>query len=303
VPVNDKGEFCRIPSTFRSWIKNDSSAVFQPEPNRYHLYVSFACPWAHRTLMLLKLKGLEHVISYSVVDWLLDMDSDLGWTLKDPHHPKFTHMISIYQLNEPGFDGNVTVPVLFDLKTQKIVNNESSEIIRMLNSEFNSFAKHPQLDLYPESLRAKIDELNDEVYTKLNNGVYRSGFATSQEAHDSAYNGIFEMLDKLEQILSKQRYLISDKQLTEADVRVWPTLLRFDIVYFTHFKCNKKLISKDYPNIFGYLREIYQMDGIKDTVNFEHIKKHYFISHTHINPSKLVPQGPDVDFEQAHGRK
>jgi len=231
------------------------------------------------------------------------MDSDLGWTLKDPHHPKFTHMISIYQLNEPGFDGNVTVPVLFDLKTQKIVNNESSEIIRMLNSEFNSFAKHPQLDLYPESLRAKIDELNDEVYTKLNNGVYRSGFATSQEAHDSAYNGIFEMLDKLEQILSKQRYLISDKQLTEADVRVWPTLLRFDIVYFTHFKCNKKLISKDYPNIFGYLREIYQMDGIKDTVNFEHIKKHYFISHTHINPSKLVPQGPDVDFEQAHGRK
>jgi len=234
------------------------------------------------------------------------MESRKGWSFEngfpDPHHPEFTHLKQVYQLANPEYNERVTVPVLFDLKTKTIVNNESSEIIRMLNSEFNEFAKHPKVDLYPEALRSIIDPLNDEIYTKLNNGVYKSGFATTQEAHEAAYNGIFEVLDKLEQILSKQRYLASNDQLTETDIRTFVTLVRFDPVYVTHFKCNKKLITKDYPNLFGFLREIYQMPGIKDTVKMDHIKKHYFMSHIHVNPSRLVPQGPDVDYDQPHGR-
>ncbi|CAF0790749.1 unnamed protein product [Didymodactylos carnosus] len=306
VPVNDKGEFVRKESAFRNWIKDDGTAEFKAESNRYHLYVSYACPWAHRTLVVRKLKGLEDVISYSNVDWFLELDKGCGWTFgkrsPDPHHSNFTHLKNVYQLSDPNYDGRVTVPVLFDLKTQKVVNNESSEIIRILNSEFNRFAKNPDLDLYPESLRSKIDSLNDEIYSKLNNGVYRSGFAKTQEAYESAFNDVFNILDKLEVILSESRYLADSNKLTEADVRLWTTLVRFDPVYVTHFKCNKKLITKDYPNLYGFLREIYQMNGIKETVNMDEIKKHYFASHKHINPAGIVPLGPDVDYDLPHKR-
>lgn len=182
------------------------------------------------------------------------------------------------------------------------MNNESAEIIRMLNSEFNKFARNPTLDLYPEPLRARIDQLNEEIYGKLNNGVYRAGFAKSQEAYDVAYNDVFHMLEVLEEILSKQRYLVDDKHLTETDVRAWTTLLRFDPVYFTHFKCNKKMISKDYPNIFAFVREIYQIDGVKKTVNMTEIKRHYYSSHLMINPVGIIPHGPEIDYDIPHGR-
>ncbi|CAF0726744.1 unnamed protein product [Adineta ricciae] len=304
--TNVKGEFIRGVTAFRNWIKDDSSAEYQPEANRYHIYVALACPWAHRTLTVLKLKGLDHVISYSVVDSLLEFEKGCGWAFgekyPDPHHPTFTHLKDVYKLNDPDYSGRVTVPVLFDLKTQKIVNNESAEIIRMLNSEFNKLARYPDLDLYPESLRSRIDELNEQVYPKLNNGVYRAGFAKSQEAYDAAFEDVFSMLDILEGILSKQRYLIDNKQITEADVRAWTTLLRFDPVYFTHFKCNKKMISKDYPNLFGFVREIYQMKDVKETVNFNEIKRHYFASHLMVNPTGIVARGPEINYDLPHDR-
>lgn len=304
--TNAKGEFIRSTSKFRNWIRDDPSAEHPAEANRYHLYVSWACPWAHRTLAVLKLKGLNDVISFSVVDSLLEMEKGCGWAFgenyPDPHHPTFTHLKDVYKLNEPNYSDRVTVPVLFDLKAQKIVNNESSEIIRMLNSEFNKFARHPGLNLYPEHLHSRIDELNEQVYPKLNNGVYRAGLAKSQEAYEAAFQDVFSMLDTLETILSKQRYLIDSNQITEADIRAWVTLLRFDPVYFTHFKCNKKMISKDYPNIYGFVREICQMDGIKETVNLYEIKKHYYASHLMINPTGIIPLGPDIDYEIPHGR-
>ncbi|CAF0735959.1 unnamed protein product [Didymodactylos carnosus] len=286
-----------LTTTFRNWIKRDGSTEFKPELNRYHLYVSYACPWAHRALVVRILKGLEHVISYSTVHWFLE---EGGWKFTkeypDPHHSEdFTHLKNVYTLSDPNYDGNITVP------TQKIVNNESSEIIRMLNSEFNEYAKN-SLDLYPEQLRSQIDSINDEVYPKLNNGVYRAGFAKNQEAYESAFNDVFYMLDKIEAILSKQRYLVDNKILTEADIRLWTTLIRFDPVYVTHFKCNKYLVTKDYPNIYGYMCEIYQMNGIKETVNMFHIKNHYFQSHTHINPTKIVPLGPEIDYTKPHKR-
>ncbi|CAF1474804.1 unnamed protein product, partial [Didymodactylos carnosus] len=306
VSVNEKREVVKNEPTFRNWIKDDKTAAFEAEPNRYHLYISSACPWAHRTLVVRKLKGLEDIISYSSVDTFLDMAKGCGWAFSksypDPHHSHFTHLKDVYRLSDPNFDGRVTVPVLFDLKTQNIVNNESSEIIRMLNSEFNRFAKNPDLDLYPESLRSKIDLLNDEIYSKLNTGVYRAGFATTQEVYESAFHDVFQILDKLEIILSESRYLADNNKLTEADVRLWTTLVRFDPVYVTHFKCNKKLITKDYPNLYGFLREIYQMNGIKETVKIDEIKKLYFTSHRHINSTGIIPLGPDVDYDLPHKR-
>jgi len=254
----------------------------------------------------LKLKGLDHVISYSTVDTLLEMEKGCGWAFgekyPDPHHPTFTYLKDVYKLNDPDYNGRVTVPVLFDLKTQKIVNNESAEILRMLNSEFNEFARHPNVDLYPESLRSRIDQLNDEIYPTLNNGVYRAGFAKSQDAYNAAFVDVFSMLDKLEGILSQQRYLIDNEHLTETDVRAWTTLLRFDPVYFGHFKCNKKMISKDYPNLFAFIRDIYQIDGIKDTVDINEIKRHYYASHLMINPTGIIPLGPEIDYDLPHGR-
>jgi len=302
--VDDDGEFVRKPTTFRSWIRADGSSEFQPAPGRYHLYVSYACPWAHRTLIFRKLKGLEHAISFDVVDAFLP---EVGWTFEqnvpgatgDSVHD-FHLLREVYKEARTDFGGTITVPVLYDKERRVIVNNESADIIRMLNAEFQEIAGHPEADFYPESLRERIDELNDWIYPDINNGVYRSGFARKQAAYNKAVNGLFAALDRVEAILGESRYLCGDR-LTEADIRLFTTLIRFDAVYVTHFKCNIRRII-DYPNLWAYTREIYQMPGIAETVNMEHIKRHYFESHRSINPLGIVPLGPDLDFDVPHGR-
>lgn len=305
--VDTKGAFVRKDATFRDWIKADGSTAFKPEKGRYHLYVCLACPWAHRTLIVRSLKGLEDVISVTAVDHFLDTTTGWRFVEKDDQVKGckvepffgFRYLREIYKKANPGYEGRITVPVLWDRKLETIVNNESSEIIRMLNSEFNAFSGNPKLDLYPEPLRAKIDDLNSWIYPNINNGVYQCGFAQSQEAYDEAATGLFAALDKLEGILSKNRYLCGN-ELTEADVRLFTTLIRFDLVYFVHFKCSKKMI-KDFPNTFGYLRELYQMPEFKKTVDFDHIRKHYFGSHA-INVYRIVPIALDVNFEAPHNR-
>jgi putative glutathione S-transferase len=302
--IDEEGAFQRKATTFRAWIRADGSTPYAPEPGRYHLYVSYACPWAHRTLIARKLKGLEKAISVDVVHHLLGEE---GWTFGtdiegatgDSIHG-FGLLREVYRKSEPGFAGTVTVPVLFDRATGTIVNNESAEIIRMLNGEFQDFAANPGLDLYPEPLQARIDELNDRIYPAINNGVYRAGFAQKQKAYSKAVRGLFEALDEVEKILSASRYLCG-ATLTEADVRLFTTLVRFDAVYLTHFKCNIRRIV-DYPNLWGYTRDIYQTPGIAETVSMEHIKRHYFESHRHINPFGIVPEGPALDFDVPHGR-
>jgi len=299
------GEFLRKASVFRDWIKSDGSTPFTPEANRYHLYVSLACPWAHRTIIVRKIKGLEKVISINVVNYLL---GDEGWRF-DPSVPdatadeinNFKRLREVYEKADPTYTGRATVPILYDKKLQTIVNNESSEIIRMLNSEFNAFAERPELDLYPEALRKEIDDVNSWIYTSINNGVYRCGFATTQAAYDHAYGELFNALDKVEDILSKKRYLVG-KHFTEADIRLFTTLVRFDPVYHGHFKCNKKKLI-EYPNISQYLRDIYQTLGIGQTVNLTHIKDHYYMSHKHVNPTGIVPLGPEpYDLSLPHNR-
>ncbi|XP_031552356.1 uncharacterized protein LOC116289547 [Actinia tenebrosa] len=308
-PTNSKGEYARPDSVFREWIKADGSTRFPPDTNRYHLYVSLACPWASRTLMVRKLKGLENVISYTVVDWLM---LEQGWIFTDKK-PKCSldtlnnckTMREVYKLANPNYDGRISVPVLWDKKTRTIVNNESSEIIRMLNSEFNEFCaseSQKKLDLYPKHLQPRIDELNSWIYPSINNGVYKCGFAVTQEAYDIAVKQLFEALDKAEAILSKTRYL-TGSTFTEADIRLFVTLVRFDMVYVGHFKCNKKRIASNYPNLWGFVRDIYQMDGIAETVDPEHIQKHYQMSHRRINPYGIVAIGPDdIDFTALHDR-
>jgi len=303
--INKAGEFVRKPSTFRNEIT--AGGEFEPEKGRYHLYVSFACPWAHRTLIVRKLKGLEDVISFTVVDYFMGRNGwrfnpDLRGCEKDPVYDA-NYMREVYLKASPGYEGRITVPVLFDKKTKSIVNNESSEIIRMFNAAFNEFCSNDQqrkLNYYPENLRDKIEEVNAWVYPNINNGVYRSGFATTQEAYNKAVRGVFEHLDRLEEILSKQRYLVGT-QLTEADIRLYTTLIRFDPVYHLHFKCNKKRII-DYPNIWSYLRELYQIPAFKETTDFEHIIKHYHMSHQSINPHGIVPVGPNLDYMAPHDR-
>ncbi|WP_229618343.1 glutathione S-transferase family protein [Vibrio parahaemolyticus] len=292
------GKFVREDAGFRDWIKNDSEAVFQPESGRYHLYVSLACPWAHRTLIFLKLKGLEPHIDVTVV--CPDMLSQ-GWQMGLPE-PLFGHtrMHQIYTQAKPDYTGRVTVPVLWDKKTNTIVSNESSEIIRMFNSAFNDLTGNHD-DYYPEPLRGVIDEWNDYIYPNVNNGVYRCGFATSQEAYEEAFESLFSALDKIDAHLATHRYLAGNK-ITEADWRLFTTLVRFDAVYVGHFKCNKQRIA-DYVNIQGYLKELYQIDGIADTTDFYHIKRHYYFSHTGINPTQVVPKGPDLDFSSPHQRE
>jgi len=309
-----KGTFDRPARTFRNWVTSSANYIlskstqpheFKAEPNRYHLYVSLACPWAHRTLIVRKLKGLEDVISVNVVDWYLE--KSVGWSF-DTKNPATTGdtvngaktLREIYQKADPNYSNSVTVPVLWDKKTQTIVNNESSEIIRMLNSEFNEYATNKELDLYPSNLRTNIDEVNSWIYEGINNGVYRAGFAQKQESYEQAYTKLFESLDKVEKILAKNRYLCGD-QITEADVRLATTLFRFDVVYYTHFKCNKKRIV-DYSNLWNFTKELYQMEQIKSTVNFQHIKQHYFGSHKNINPFGIVPLGPDVNFDESWKR-
>ncbi|WP_274023273.1 glutathione S-transferase family protein [Vibrio parahaemolyticus] len=292
------GKFVREDAGFRDWIKNDSEAVFQPESGRYHLYVSLACPWAHRTLIFRKLKGLEPHIDVTVV--CPDMLSQ-GWQMGLPE-PLFGHtrMHQIYTQAKPDYTGRVTVPVLWDKKTNTIVSNESSEIIRMFNSAFNDLTGNHD-DYYPEPLRGVIDEWNDYIYPNVNNGVYRCGFATSQEAYEEAFESLFSALDKINAHLATHRYLAGNK-ITEADWRLFTTLVRFDAVYVGHFKCNKQRIA-DYVNIQGYLKELYQIDGIADTTDFYHIKRHYYFSHAGINPTQVVPKGPDLDFSSPHQRE
>ena len=297
------GRFVRKESSFRDWIRADGSTPYLPEAGRYHLYVSLACPWAHRTLIFRKLKGLEEAISVSVVDPIM---GENGWTfsavegaIPDPlFGSRYLH--EIYTRADPKCTGRVTVPVLWDRKGAAIVNNESSDIIRMFNSEFDAIGESG-LDFYPEPLRAEIDEINDYVYPWINNGVYRCGFATSQAAYEEAFAELFEALDVLEARLAKHRYLVGDR-ITEADWRLFTTLVRFDTVYVGHFKCNLRRIA-DYPNLSGYLRDLYQSPGIAETVNFTHIRRHYYESHVTINPTRVVPLGPELDLHLPHGRE
>lgn len=302
------GEFIRGKTAFRDSIKADKSSKFPAARGRYHLFVSYACPWANRTLIMRKLKGLEDVIAFTVVDWFLD--STKGWEFNaekdgcevEPFYG-FDTMKKIYLKADPNYQGSITVPVLWDTVNETIVNNESEEIIRMLNSEFNEFCATDDqraLDFYPEAKRDAIDKINADVYPHLNNGVYRCGFATTQKAYDIAVNELFTCLDGLEQILDKQRYLIGD-ELTEADIRLFVTLIRFDVVYVCHFKCNKARIE-DYPNLRNYVRDLYQRPEFKDTVDFVHIKNHYYMSHRGVNPNAIVPLGPEVDFTTNHDR-
>ena len=306
--ANTKGRFERSKSQFRNWITADGSAGpsgeggFKAEPGRYHLYVSYACPWAHRTLIFRALKKLEDVISVSVVDALMVEE---GWTFYGTtgstgdalYGSKRLH--EIYTRADPHYSGRVTVPVLWDKQRETIVSNESAEIIRMLNSAFDAFGD-ATLDFYPEPLRSEIDTLNDFIYPNVNNGVYRAGFATTQEAYEEAFGQLFGALDKLEDTLSTQRYL-TGSSLTEADWRLFTTLLRFDPVYVGHFKCNLRRIA-DYPNLWNYTRELYQVPGVAPTVDMEHIKGHYYRSHKTINPTGIVPLGPDIDFSAPHDR-
>ena len=302
------GRFVRTDATFRNWITPDgenapSGKAFKAEAGRYHLYVSYACPWAHRTLIFRKLKGLEDMIGLSVVNHFMGAQ---GWTfheddgvIPDPIlDAEFLHQV--YTEADPKFSGRVTVPVLFDKKTRTIVSNESSEIIRMFNSAFDHLGATPG-DFYPEALRDEIDAVNDRVYHTLNNGVYKSGFATTQEAYEEAVVALFDTLDWLEERLSRKRYLVGD-QITEADWRLFTTLVRFDPVYVGHFKTNLRRIV-DYPNLWAYTRELYQTPGVRGTVNMHHIKQHYYGSHETINPSGVVPIGPVIDFDEPHRRE
>jgi glutathionyl-hydroquinone reductase len=302
------GQFVRTATAFHNYVTADGSpgptgkGGFPAEPDRYHLYVSLACPWAHRTLIFRKLKKLEDVISVSVTVALLgkkgwEFGTEPGATL-DTINGKST-LADVYVLGDPHYSGRASVPVLWDKKQRTLVNNESSEIIRMLNSAFDAFTD-VRTDYYPAELRAEIDRVNDIVYPNINNGVYRSGFATTQQAYEEAARALFATLDQLEQRLSRQRYLVGPR-ITEADWRLFTTLIRFDAVYYSHFKCNLRRIV-DYPNLSNYLRDLYQVPGIAETVNLDHIKRHYYGSHRNVNPTGIVPIGPLLDFTQPHDR-
>ena len=305
---DNNGEFIREDSQFRSWITPDGSAGpsgiagFPAEPGRYHLYVSLACPWAHRTLIFRKLKSLEDIIAVSIVHpHMLDQ----GWVFDDwkgetrDNLYGYKCLYQHYTRAKSEYTGRVTVPVLWDSQRETIVSNESSEIIRMFNSAFNEFTL-VKTDYYPENLLEEIDLINANIYQNLNNGVYRCGFATTQEAYQAAFNRLFECLNELESRLSKQRYLLGEI-ITEADWRLFTTLVRFDAVYFSHFKTNMRRIH-DYPELSGYVRDLFQQPGIAETVNMEHIKQHYYFSHYTINPSRIVPEGPELNFSAPHQR-
>jgi glutathionyl-hydroquinone reductase len=302
------GRFVRNDAAFRNWVTADGApgptgaGGFKAEPERYHLYVSLACPWAHRTLIMRKLKGLEDMIGISVVHWLMLED---GWTfedgpgvIRDPiRNARYLH--EVYTSAKANYTGRVTVPVLWDKQTSTIVSNESAEIIRMMNAAFDAVGAKPG-DYYPKALREEIDALNAQIYDSVNNGVYKAGFATTQQAYEEAVRPLFEMLDRLDERLSSQRYLLGSV-MTEADIRLFTTLVRFDAVYVGHFKCNLRRIA-DYSNLSGYLRDLYQMHGISETVNMHHIKSHYYGSHKSINPTGIVPMGPVLDLNAPHER-
>ena len=297
------GRFVRTQTQFRSWITADGSAGptgqagYKAEANRYHLYVSLACPWASRTLMIRTLKGLEGMISISVVHPLM---LEHGWTFEEGEgvigDPIFQarYLHEIYTAVKPDYTGRVTVPVLFDKKTKTIVNNESSEIIRMLNTAFDGLGAKPG-NYVPDQWLEEIDTVNDFVYHRINNGVYKAGFATKQEVYEEEVTALFAALDQMEERLAGQDYLVGNR-LTEADIRLFTTLVRFDAVYFGHFKCNLKPLTA-YPNLWAYTKRIYQLPGIAQTVNFDHIKRHYYGSHKTINPTGVIPMGPTLDWD------
>ena len=298
------GEFMRNESVFRDRVTADGSSGLRAEPGRYHLYVSLACPWAHRTLILRALKGLDETISVSVVDPYMGPE---GWRFGD--RPDCTRdsvngaalLREIYLKARRDYTGRVSVPALWDRKTATIVNNESADIIRMLNREFNAYASRDLPDLYPDSLRSEIDRWNDLIYRSVNNGVYRAGFAVTQDKYETAVRSLFETLNSIEEHLGRHRYLCGAR-LTEADWRLFPTLVRFDAVYHGHFKCNLQRLF-DFPSLWGYTRELYQIPGVAATVDMRQIKEHYYRSHARINPTGIVPLGPTIDFGAPHGRE
>ena len=300
---NEQGAFVRQGDAFRGWIRADGSSEFPAQAGRYHLYVSLACPWAHRTIITRKLKKLEDVISMSVVDPIRD---DRGWRFgegrgfsNDPVNG-FSFLSEAYLATDPAYRSRVTVPVLWDKQSKRIVSNSDDDIMRMFETEFDAFGD-ASLDLYPEPLRAQIDEFNERVYESINNGVYRAGFATSQAAYEAGVRDLFAALDEMEERLATTRYLFGDR-FVETDWRLFVTLVRFDPVYFGHFKCNLREIMQ-YPNLYGYLRDLYQVPGVAGTVDFDHIKRHYYVTHDDINPTGIVPLGPIQDLNAPHGRR
>ncbi|MFT6295757.1 MAG: putative glutathione S-transferase [Glaciecola sp.] len=296
------GKFRRQDSHFRNWLTPNGEAGpngeqgFKAEKGRYHLYVSLACPWAHRTLIFRELKQLQDIIDVTVVDPIM---LENGWEMSDPLY-ELDFLYQLYLKADADYEGRVTVPVLWDKKTQTIVSNESSEIIRMFNTAFIQLTGNTD-DYYPPDLHEIIHSLNDRIYDTINNGVYLAGFATTQEAYEAAFHSLFDSLDWVEGLLTQQRYLAGEV-LTEADWRLFTTLIRFDPVYFGHFKTNRQLLA-DYPAISGYVRELYQVPGVAETVSFEHIKTHYYASHLMINPTGIIPVGPEQDFTAGHGRE
>jgi len=306
--TNKEGQFIRPSTQFRNWVTPDGApgpsgdGGFAAESGRYHLYVSLSCPWAHRTVIFRKLKGLGNVVSMSIVS--PDMLKD-GWTFDqatgstgDAANGK-SKLSEIYLLADPKYTGRVSVPVLWDKKRKTIVNNESPEIIRMFNSAFDAFT-NARTDYYPEELRPEIDRLNELIYANVNNGVYRAGFATTQVAYEQAFRNVFDTLDEVEQILSRQRYLVGNT-ITEADWRLFCTLIRFDAVYYSHFKCNWRHIY-EYPNLSNYVRDLYQQPGVAETVSLAQIKRHYYGSQRQVNPTGIIPVGPQLDFSAPHDR-
>jgi glutathionyl-hydroquinone reductase len=302
------GRFVRVDTQFRNWITEDGrpgptgEGGFKAEAGRYHLYVSLACPWAHRTLIMRKLKGLETAIGVSVVHWHM---AEQGWQFQEGAGTTgdrlygHEHLYQLYALAKPGYTGRASVPVLWDRETRTIVNNESAEIIRMLNSGFANVGARGS-DYYPAPLRATIDAVNALVYEHVNNGVYKAGFARRQDAYEEAVTKLFQTLDELDDHLGGRRYLAGER-VTEADIRLFTTLVRFDPVYVGHFKCNLKRLV-DYQNLWPYTRELYQHPGIAETVDFHHIKHHYYGSHETVNPTRIVPLGPILDWDEPHGR-
>jgi len=298
-----EGEFKRQGDAFRSWVTTDGSSGYPAASGRYHLYVSWACPWAHRTIIVRKLMRLEAVIGMTVVDPIRD---ERGWAFREgPGHSLdpingFQFLSEAYRLTDSRYRGRVTVPALWDTVTKRIVSNSDDDLMRMFNSAFNQFTES-RFDLYPERLRRDIDDLNEFIYENVNNGVYRAGFATSQRVYEKAAHRLFDALDQLDTRLKSRRYLFGP-EFVETDWRLFVTLIRFDAVYHGHFKCNIRRII-DYPNLFGYLRDLYQIDGIAETVNLDHIKRHYYITHDDINPTRIVPVGPHLDLTAPHGRE
>ena len=301
-PTDADGRFVRKSSSFRNWVRADGSTPYAPEPGRYHLYVSYACPWAHRTLIARALLGLEEAISVSVCHPLM---LEHGWVFAEGKADVpdtvngIDYLHQLYTRADASYTGRATVPVLWDRKTETLVNNESRDILRMLSTEFRALRTREH-ELAPDDLVGEIDETAASFYDTVNNGVYRSGFARSQAAYEEAVLQLFDALDHWEAHLGRHRYLVGDR-FTEADICLFPTLLRFDPVYVTHFKCNIRRVV-DYPNLWGYTREIYQMPGVAETCNLGHIKQHYFGSHPSVNPSGLVPLGPVLDYDAPHGR-